>query len=76
MPASRAFGRSNDPIDGLVRRQLAIWLEDRPLAVHPARLDPVQPGRLDRQIAGDDPGQDRVRLTGAAEQGTSKGSLM
>lgn len=32
-----------DPLDDLGRLRFAIRLQDRPLAVHPARFDPVQP---------------------------------
>src|SRR3954447_23152581 len=44
-----------DPLADLGRRQLPIRLQDRPLAVHPARLDRVEPRALDRQVTGHDP---------------------
>src|SRR4051794_7549996 len=44
-----------DPVDDLRRRQRAVRLDDRSLAVDPLRLDPVQPGRLHRQRARHDP---------------------
>src|SRR4051794_19255667 len=43
------------PIHELVGRQRPIWLDDRPLAVQPARLDRVEPGAFHRQPAHQDP---------------------
>src|SRR3954469_24626690 len=44
-----------DPLADLRRRQLPVRLQDRPLAMDPARLDRVEPRALDRQGAGHDP---------------------
>src|SRR5215210_265954 len=44
-----------DPLDDLVPAQLPVGLHDRALAVDPLRLDGVEPRRLHRQEARDDP---------------------
>src|SRR3954465_10189102 len=44
-----------DPLLDLRRRQLTLRLDDGTLAVDPLRLDRVEPRRLHRQVAGDDP---------------------
>src|SRR4051794_13225844 len=44
-----------DPPFDLRRRQPPLRVDDRPLAVDPLRLDRIEPRRLHRQIAGDDP---------------------
>ena len=44
-----------DPLRDLVRRQQARRFDDPPLAVHPFRLDRVEPRTLDRQETDDDP---------------------
>ena len=44
-----------DPVHELVGRQRPIRLNDRPLAVQPARLDRVEPGALHRQPTHQDP---------------------
>lgn len=43
-----------DTLLQFVGREHTGWLGDRPLAVHPLRLDRVQPRALARQAAGDD----------------------
>src|SRR3954471_15286715 len=44
-----------DPFADLGRRQLSSRLQDRPLAVHPARLDRGEPRALDRRVTGNYP---------------------
>ena len=44
-----------DPVHELVGRQRPIRLNDRPLAVQPARLDRIEPGALHRQPTHQDP---------------------
>src|SRR5689334_25080684 len=40
---------SADPLHGFSRRQFAVRFEDGAFAVHPVRLDAVEPRALDRQ---------------------------
>src|SRR5512147_409253 len=44
-----------DPFLHFGRRQLPVRLQDRALAVDPARLDRVEPRALDRQVTDPDP---------------------
>ena len=43
-----------DPPDQLLGRELTLRFDDRPFAVHPVRLDPIQPRAFHRQLTPDD----------------------
>ncbi len=43
-----------DPVGQFLSREQAGRLDDVALAVHPVRLNPIEPGTLAGQVAGDD----------------------